>query len=339
MVRIEDYFGKEFTSVDARLKSYDFLETFISEHYLDESVPPNTRIIVQNFIATLKSLSDCRFSFLLFHSGYIPESYLPDSSKETLYSKLIESLVHEWAIRFGFNHSQLPTQKSSTEDITICDGSVVIVCDAKSFRLGRSQGAPNVKDVLKHSDIRKWLDAHNHLDQLGGLVSFPSQHDWKRGSDFYQYTTDKDLPTIALYYEHMAFFLIMGITKDKLIDTYKNYGAIFPHKINKEDNNRSAYYNQIEENLFSDHCQSWNEYRKVAHSLIKELVFHTSENLDKTISRRHQEIQNKYSKEMDIEVLRKKAIDEDFFKSTEALSKQRQRISNFRDRASEYHEE
>jgi len=326
MNSIEKYFGNEFSSLETRVKSYDFLETFVRLHYADQSKPPNTKTIVQSLIKKLKSFSDSQFSFLLTHTGYIPEHYLPDSSEETLYSKLVETIVQEWAIRLDFKDSQLPTQKSSKEDITICDQDVVIVCDAKSFRLGRSQGAPNVKDVLKHSDISKWLRAHKHLDQLGGLVSFPSQHDWKKGSDFYQYTTDKELPTIALYYEHMAFFLIKDITKEKLIDTYKKYGVIFPHKINKEDNNRSAYYNQIEESLFSDHFQAWGEYREVVHSVIPEMVFHTATKLDKTISGIRENIEKKYSKEMNIEVLRKRAIEEDFFKSTESLCKRKRSI-------------
>ncbi|MCP5170117.1 MAG: HindIII family type II restriction endonuclease [Hahellaceae bacterium] len=82
---------------------------------------------------------------MIVHSGYIPESYEADSSAETLYSKLIETVVLEWSKRIGFKNSKLPTQKASMEDVSILDDHHVIVCDAKSFRLGRSQGAPNVK--------------------------------------------------------------------------------------------------------------------------------------------------------------------------------------------------
>ena len=121
------------------------------------------------------------------------------------------------------------------EDVTITDSNCVIVCDTKSFRLGRSQAAPNVKDVLKHADIEKWLSAHNSLERLGGLVTFPSQHDWKKGSDFYQYTTDASLPTVALYYEHLSYFLIASIDKDTLIKTFRDYSSIFPKPKSKND--------------------------------------------------------------------------------------------------------
>ena len=124
------------------------------------------------------------FALLVMHSGYIPEFYLPDSSQETLYSKLIESLVCEWARRIGFTDSFLQTQKSNKEDVTIKRRNNVIVCDAKSFRLGRSQAAPNVKDTIKKQAYTTWLDQYNET-KVGGLVTFPSLHDWKKGSEAY----------------------------------------------------------------------------------------------------------------------------------------------------------
>ena len=33
----------------------------------------------------------------------------------------------------------------------------IIVSDTKSFRLSRSQSAPNVKDTIKLADYEKWL--------------------------------------------------------------------------------------------------------------------------------------------------------------------------------------
>ncbi len=231
--------------INKRIRSYNFLLEFLEREHIDWDVPPNTEYIVSRLRDIISEFDNQTFSFLVCHTGYIPETYPADSSKETLYTKLIETIVVEWAIRIGFTESILPTQKSSKEDVTIKDQRNVIVCDAKSFRLGRSQGAPNVKDVLKHADIAKWLSSYPDYDRLGGLVTFPSQHDWKKGSDFYQYTTDHELPTICLNYEHMSFFLLNNYDKDRLIDTYRRYVDIFPTVVDKKDNNRDIYYEKI----------------------------------------------------------------------------------------------
>ena len=129
--------------------SFDFLENFIKENVKRWDVAPNTTIVESSFSKVIQKMDNNEFCLLLLHTGYIPEFYLPDSSQETLYSKLIESIVCEWAKRIGFKDSYLQTQKSNKEDVTIKDGYSVIVCDAKSFRLGRSQAAPNVKDTIK----------------------------------------------------------------------------------------------------------------------------------------------------------------------------------------------
>ena len=179
----------------------------------------------------------------------------------------------EWAHRIGFSKSVLPLQKSRTEDVTILDDKVVIVCDTRSFRLGRSQSAPNVKDVLKHSDISKWLKRHSSVSQLGGLVAFPSQHDWKKGSDFYQYTTDKSNPTICLNYEHLAYVLLSKLSKDFLINALQSYGDIFPNILPKESNNRAEYYRVINKSLFAEQDIRLVEFLCSAKQVVREMVY------------------------------------------------------------------
>ena len=162
--------------------SFDFLENFIKENVKRWDVAPNTTIVESSFSKVIQKMDNNEFCLLLLHTGYIPEFYLPDSSQETLYSKLIESIVCEWAKRIGFKDSYLQTQKSNKEDVTIKDGYSVIVCDAKSFRLGRSQAAPNVKDTIKKQAYTTWLGQYS-CNKIGGLVTFPSLHDWKKGSE------------------------------------------------------------------------------------------------------------------------------------------------------------
>lgn len=339
MDSITGFFGTEIAKKDKRIDSYDFIERFISLEHPNWSFPPDTALIVAKFLSHLSSLSVKEFAFLIVHSGYIPEQYEADSSAETLYSKLIEVVVLEWAIRIGFTASKLPTQKSSMEDVSILDDQHIIVCDSKSFRLGRSQGAPNVKDVLKHADIEKWLSAYQKHERLGGLVTFPSQHDWKRGSDFYQYTTDKSLPTVSFYYEHLAYILLSGMDKSALIGLYKNYANIFPNKIGKNHNNREHYYDALHKCLFPKNYDSWLSFNSVAQKIISEKVFHCTTILNKHLLEVRENIENKYKTELDIEVLRLKAIDAEYKQATDYLHKQKERISRFRSVADGYYEE
>jgi len=156
----------------------DVLETFIN-------VKLPTPDTVKNFQKYLQDLSDEELAEILSVAGYIPDFYAPDGAEETLFSKLVEVLVGEWAKRIGFLESFLQTAKSSVEDVTIKDKEHVIVCDAKSFRLSRSQASPNVKDVIKEGDYRKWLGNHKDREKLGGLITFPSMHDNWSNSDIH----------------------------------------------------------------------------------------------------------------------------------------------------------
>lgn len=336
---ISSLFGEVFLNKAKRIESYNFIEKFISEEHLDWNTPPDTLSVVDKFLVRLARMGDQEFAFLLTHSGYIPETYKADSSQETLYSKLIETLILEWAKRIGFENSTLPRQKSSMEDISIIDDTYVIVCDSKSFRLGRSQAAPNVKDVLKHADIAKWLSAHHDHIRLGGLITFPSQHDWKKGSDYYQYLTDTESPTLSLYYEHLAYILLFQIDKSALINVYKSHANIFPTKISNKTENRQLYYEGLIENLFSCGSDKWHIFDISAQKIISEMVYHTIYDLNKHISHTKDSISEKYRSETDIELLRKYAIEAESRMATEQLSQQTTRISRFRTVAQDYHEE
>ena len=166
----------------------------------------NSDKIAKEFSDYLKTLSMNDFIDKIIFTGYIPDIYKSDSREETIYTKLVEVITSEWAIRMGFN-SEYVKQKASYQDVNIEIKNKMIVCDSKSFRLGRSQAAPNVKDFLKLADIRKWLERYNKEKRLGGLVVYPCKHEWTNGSDAYQYCSTKDTPTIMLPYKYLAFLL------------------------------------------------------------------------------------------------------------------------------------
>ena len=335
---ISTQFGESFNNIESRIESYDLIENFISKNHPDFSKALDTESLVVKFLEQLKELTNLEFSFLLVHSGFIPEQYPADSSPETLYSKLVEALVLEFAVRMGYSKSYLPTQKSSMEDVTFIDEqNTVIVCDSKSFRLGRSQGAPNVKDVLKHADIKKWMDNHPDKNPIGGLVTMPSQHDWEKGSDFYSYTSDKALPTMCLYYEHLAFLLINNYSSEELNQHFNNYDPVFPTKLKDKKNNRHGYYSALKSNLFKDNEDKWLAFNTIAQKVIQEKVFHCVDVLEKRIENTRLKIIAELEKVNDIEALRKMAIDAQFEHATENLKKQEARIYKFRDVSTGYY--
>ncbi len=253
MANVAKYFGSKWRREGARCESYRLLER-IAEATPTAGSIPNTEAAVKLLLAELASLSDQDFAFLLTHSGFIPDHYGDDSSEETLYTKLIEVLLFEWGRRLGFDR-RLPTAKSSTEDVTFKLREEVVVADGKSFRLGRSQGAPNTKDALKPEDFTKWLGRHTGFKTLGGLVGFPSLFDWRRESDVYLYASNsKDGKRILLlFYEHLAYILLKqgSLAAGGFFEILRRYPTLFP----AASKNRNAYWLAIDEAVQSI-CQS-----------------------------------------------------------------------------------
>ncbi len=327
---IESWFGKSYTDQSARVASYDFLEDFIRESHVDWTTAPATDTIARSFSKRLSGLSKGDLAFLLCHTGYIPETYAADSSQETLYSKLVEVLVQFWAVHIGFDLSELPTVKSSKEDVTIKDKQNVIVCDAKTYRLGRSQKAPNVKDALKQGDIKKWLSFYPEKLRVGGLVTFPSQHDWSSGSDFYQYLTDKDSPVAMLFYEHLSYMMLAGIEKDFLLSFYKNHKALFPKSFSKKDGNREKYFSVINSQIIDKGSRPWSEFSPASNFIIREKVTHTCDRLEAHLTKSKEMIMAGLPKELDIKILLEELVDARFMAINQDLIRQLKNIRAFR---------
>lgn len=280
--QIERYFGSRYLDVNLRMKSYDFLQNFVNQqHNWASGRAPDSDVLAAQLRQQLRAFSREDFAFLLCHTGYIPEEYAHDSSEETIYTKLVEVIVGEWATRIGFDRTTLPKQKSSYEDITIQDQTYIVVADAKSYRLGRSQKAPNVKDALKEGDFPKWLKNYSNsgLTALGGLVTFPAQHDWATGSDFYLYLTNHRLPIVCLFYEHLSFMILTNMSKATLIDTYLAYEQLFPYALTKAQKNRAIYWTNLEQQLFNGVFNEWVEFQKFAQELVGEKIHHTIESM------------------------------------------------------------
>lgn len=266
-------------SRDQIYSSYDFIEVFIRDNVTSWDTPPDTPSIVDTFSSVIGALAKEEFALLLIHAGYIPELYLPDSSQETLYSKLIEVLVCEWAKRIGFKDSFLQTQKSNKEDVTLKKGNKVIVCDAKSFRLGRSQAAPNVKDTIKKQAYTTWLEQYPVNSRIGGLVTFPSLHDWKKGSEAYLYFTGGSPAIMMLFYEQMAFMLMYHKTAQDIINFLKSYSLIYPNASQARD----IYWKGVEANLFGQ-SKVYLSFMKDSSKIIKGKVSYVIRQMEMYLS-------------------------------------------------------
>lgn len=326
---IHKWFGDHFVENENRYASYERLAEFIKKQHVDWAIAPDTESIALAFLEKLGALSLQDFAFLLCHTGYIPEIYKADSSQETLYTKLVEAMAAEWARRIGFDKSEMPKQKSSKEDVTISDGENIIVCDTKSYRLGRSQAAPNVKDALKKSDIKKWLSHHKDGRQVGGLIAFPSQHDWKNGSDFYLYLTDKDSPIAMLFYEQMAFMLLNNMDKSCLLGFFDNHAEIFPEEGVNKSGSRDIYFGIITKNLLDKGEARWDEFSPLAEYIASEYAHHTKAALDEHLVS-EKAAARAWVESLPVETIKEELVSMKYQHENQNLIRQRDNIIKFR---------
>lgn len=191
-----------------------YFKNIVDTYYPDEDRPP---VDIQQVVSVVKrdiqKLSDADFIEVII-SCFIPDLYSGMGKCEKLFTKLTELMVGEWWRRLGGSY-HLPTKKSGTEDVELIYRNTSIVCDAKVFRLGRSQKAPNVKDFLKLASVRLWIDNlkksyHSKGTRqtiIGGLVTYSSLHEWESDSEVYEECTNHSTPVVMLPYEVLSLLL------------------------------------------------------------------------------------------------------------------------------------
>ena len=191
-----------------------YFKKIVDKIYPDENRPPvDIQAVVDRVKIDIKSLSDEDFSQVIIYC-FIPDLYSGMGKKEKLFTKLTELMVGEWWRRIGGSYN-LPTKKSGTEDVELIYKNTSIACDAKVFRLGRSQKAPNVKDFLKLASVQLWIKnlnqsyKENGLNRhaIGGLVTYSSLHEWESNSEVYTECTNQNTHVVMLPYEVLALLL------------------------------------------------------------------------------------------------------------------------------------
>lgn len=197
-----------------KLSNVFYFKNIVDCYYPDENRPA---VDIQSVVAVvkedIKKLSDADFIEVIT-SCFIPDLYSGMGKCEKLFTKLTELMVGEWWRRMGGSYN-LPTKKSGTEDVELIYNTISIACDAKVFRLGRSQKAPNVKDFLKLASVKLWIDNLNanykkskvNRSVIGGLVTYSSLHEWESDSEVYEECTNHVTPVVMLPYEVLALLL------------------------------------------------------------------------------------------------------------------------------------
>lgn len=286
------------------LSNVFYFKDIVDSVYPDENrAAVDIQAIVNELRESIQELSDDDFSEVII-SCFIPDLYSGMGKKEKLFTKLTELMVGEWWRRMGGDYN-LPTKKSGTEDVElIFNNSVHIVCDAKVFRLGRSQKAPNVKDFLKLASVQLWIknlekryeDESETHHVLGGLVTYSSLHEWESDSEVYEECTNLSTPVLMLPYEVLAFLLsykdCFDLTDFIKIWDYRENGV-------RTSRQKAGYWNYVEnficnmldmpvddyrEEMKEYHARilaAAQEYRKIVQSSIDTIIEYVSRELDK----------------------------------------------------------
>ena len=264
---------------------------FFIKNFVDRNIPKHKDIVVRDleenleiietnklvseFISQLKSLQEDDFIEVMI-SCFIPDTYRDQGRREKLYTKLAEVVVGEWWYRLG-GDIVIHTAKSGTEDVELINNNESIVCDAKVFRLGRSQKAPNVKDFLKAASVKLWMDnlveRYRRINKkqvsIGGMVTYSSLHEWARSSEVYQECTNKDLPIIMLPYEILALLL-----KNKDRYQLKEFIELWNYqdRFNKATKLKSDYWKVIDKFIIELLGISQEEYLKEIEKYREEIL-------------------------------------------------------------------
>lgn len=285
---LEEHFGPSAVDADWRNEIYGLLDSFVQNHDFSTET---TAQAVEKLEERLKSFSDGEFAFIVVQSGFIPDYYKDNGSEETLHTKLTEVIVAEWGNRLGFD-TILQSEKSGKEDVTFRHDHMVVVCDAKSFRLGRSQAAPNAKDMIKQKDYVDWQKEYDD-DAVGGLTTFPSTHDWKKKSRVYPYYTDKNSPIMLLSYQHMAYMQIQRIEGNnsffEILTSYEDYFKGEPYE---ERDNYWIAINKAIQDICDDSIEI-NAFLEATEPIINEVVLYAKAGLEEMIQKAKDEIEER----------------------------------------------
>lgn len=292
-----------------------YFKKIVDAIYPDENIPAaNIPEVVRSVKKSIQQVSDEDFCEIII-SCFIPDLYYGMGKREKLFTKLTELMVGEWWRRMGGEY-RLPTKKSGTEDVELIYNNISIVCDAKVFRLGRSQKAPNVKDFLKLASVKIWINNLNksytqkRIDRhvIGGLVTYSSLHEWESDSEVYEECTNHDTPVVMLPYEVLALLL-----KHKSMANPPELARLWDYDANNvlTSRNKSSYWNYIRQyicKLIHLSADEFDHSMKEYHRVILLAVAEYQKNIQSAVGQVRMNISAELDKYTEIEQLRAYAL-------------------------------
>ena len=299
-----------------KLSNVFYFKDIVDKKYPDENRPAvDIQAVVTEVQRDIQRLSDDDFIEVII-SCFIPDLYSGMGKCEKLFTKLTELMVGEWWRRMGGAY-RLPTKKSGTEDVELTYKNISIACDAKVFRLGRSQKAPNVKDFLKLASVALWIKnleegykaKHVPCKVIGGLVTYSSLHEWESDSEVYEECTNHNTPVVMLPYEVMALLLKY---KDRV--DLSELLKLWNYTENKvpTSRNKSSYWNYVSRficNLIGITQMQYDREMKEYHTRILAAAAEYRKVVQSTIDRVKQSIAHELEQFKNIDDLKEYAID------------------------------
>jgi len=287
--------------------------------------------VIKDFQNELIKINDDDFIILLL-TPFIPDTYRTNWTKEKLFTKLVEVLFSDWCRRIWFN-SDILTQKSNKEDVRFFINKKAILTDSKTFRLWRSQKAPNHKDFLKLESVKHWIENHNKEEDTNAiwwLIAYPNQHEWVWKSEVYKMCSDKNTPTLMLPYTYLSLLLDLksSFNIDDIIKLW-NYDIFFEHTVN----NRIDYWKIIDKELLQllDIDIKLFNAKKIAYKwIIDEFIIHSVNSLKIEKGNIIENISNEIKNKENIKELKKELIDYKIQTETNQIDKILVNIEKFR---------
>lgn len=236
----------------------------------------NYETVVDLFNSEILKINNEDFIIILLNP-FIPDTYRTNGTKEKLFTKLIEVLFSDWCRRMWLK-SWIIRQKSNIEDVRFFFWDKAVLTDSKTFRLWRSQKAPNHKDFLKLSSVEHWITNFNKENTwswkvaIGGMVTYTNQHEWGKWSESYTMCSDKKTPTLMIPYTYLSLLL-------ELKDTFNindlvrlwDYERLFPSTVST----RQEYWKVIDNELsgiLNISIPEIQEYLKKYEEIISEFI-------------------------------------------------------------------
>ncbi|MGM9649356.1 MAG: HindIII family type II restriction endonuclease, partial [Candidatus Coprovivens sp.] len=236
---------------------------------------------------------DKDFYDVLQHIGIIPESIIPDSTVEKLFSKASDAVLARAFREVGLISTVLKERADSADIIARSPlFGYTLVADAKAFRMSRT--AKNQKD-FKVVSLSEWRKDSEYAVLCSPYFQYPT-----RQSQIYAQAVDNNVCLIS--WEHLIFLIEHGIKESENLNlaVLWNFSDAYSHEILASDR-KKRFIERFNKVLL----QSTNLSESKLESLLQTQISTINKRGSKETMFWQQELEriNKYSREEAIDEL------------------------------------